>query len=158
MKCSDCKMSDGEFRGSVCPASKITPVTFTGGCTLGKSKARRASDPLPISLPSPRPVKPAKVKQGPTMNSTEREYARTYLAGKDVRFEGYPLKMANGHTYTADFAVYVGGVVVELHEVKGGYTMPSQQRSRLAFDQCRVEYPLIKFIWAKKSKKGWSIK
>lgn len=167
MKCSECTMGDGEFRGSVCPACKITPVNFSAGCTLGKprqvltisncpSKTARKADP--ISSPIPKAEKPAKVKQARAMTGTEREYARTYLVGTDARFEAYPLKMANGHTYTGDFAVYSGGAVIEIHECKGGWAFGSQQRSRLAFDQCRIEFPHIKFVWAKKTKNGWVIK
>lgn len=158
IKCLNCEFGNGKTRGNACPASRITPSNFSAGCDLGKPSTI-VRKPEHIKAPTQKAVKPATVKQAPVMTATEREYARTYLAGKDIRFEGYPLKMANGHTYTGDFAVYSGGIVVEIHEVKGGWAFGSQQRSRLAFDQCRIEFPNIKFVWAKKSKKkGWVIK
>ena len=157
-KCLDCEFSNGKTRGYACPASRITPQNFSAGCTLGKASTI-VRKPEPIKAPSPKAVKPATVKQAPVMTATEREYAHRYLAGKDYRYEGHPLKMANGHTYTGDWAVFQDGQIIEIHECKGGWSFASQQRSRLAFDQCRIEFPKIKFVWAKKSKKkGWIVK
>lgn len=94
----------------------------------------------------------------PKMTKTEMEYARIYLAGIPHKFEGITLKMANSHRYTPDFYVSPGGNVVELHEVKGGHRLHSYARSRLAFDQARIEFPEFVFIWATKNKNGWIIK
>ena len=157
MKCLECEYSNGKQRGLVCPASRITPIGFTAGCALGKP---RQGPIVPEATKSPRPKveRPAKVKQDKVPNHTELEYARKYLAGMDYRYEAESLKMANGHSYTGDWAVYENGKLVEIHECKGGWAFGSQQRSRLAFDQCRIEFPHIRFVWAKKSKKGWKIK
>ena len=65
--------------------------------------------------------------------------------------------MANGHRYTPDWVVVTTGGRIECHEVKGGYALHSQQRARLAFDQARVEYPWIVWVWAVKTKDGWRI-
>ena len=158
LRCLDCEFGNGKVRGLVCPASRITPPNFSFGCTLGKSPTTVRA-PLPIKAPTPKAVKPTKSQPDKVPNRTELEYAHKYLAGKDYRYEGYPLRMANGHTYTGDWAVFQDGRAIEIHECKGGWSFASQQRSRLAFDQCRIEFPNIKFVWAKKTKKkGWVIK
>lgn len=111
--------------------------------------------PLPLAVA---PLKPAKLAKLP--NKTEAEYARIHLAGRNAAYEGHTFRMANGHAYTPDWVVYDGaGELVEAHEIKGGWAQFSEQRARLAFDQCRVEFPHVKFVWAKKhDKKGWVVK
>jgi hypothetical protein len=97
-------------------------------------------------------AKPAQAK-GP--NKTESDYRNIYLRGREARFEALTFKMANGHRYTPDWVVIKDGKPTECHECKGGYTLHSQQRARLAFDQARVEFPGFKWIWAVKTKEGW---
>jgi len=63
--------------------------------------------------------------------------------------------MANGHRYTPDWVVVTAGGRIECHEVKGGYALHSHQRARLAFDQARIEFPWIMWVWAVKTKNGW---
>jgi hypothetical protein len=120
--------------------------------------------PVEVSIPKSKPFrkprgkasgKKDKVRGVP--NATETEYRDLFLAGKDARFEGCRLKMANGHAYTGDWAVYDGEEVKEIHECKGAYAFFSQARAKLAFDQCRIEFPHIKFVWGRKGrkKKGW---
>lgn len=158
MKCFECEFGNGDCRGLVCPASKITPADFKAGCNLAKAST---SHRIPLQAKSPRSkaVKPATRQPDRLPNRTELEYATRFLAGKDYKYEGHSCKMENGHTYTGDWAVFVEGKVVEIHECKGGWSFASQGRSRLAFDQCRIEFPSITFIWAKKSKvKGWVVK
>lgn len=91
-------------------------------------------------------------------NPTERLFRDQHLAGQDARFEGHKFKMANGHTYTPDWAVFVGGVLTDVYEVKGGYAFYSQGRARLAFDQCRVEFPAVRFHWARQTGKTFKVK
>jgi hypothetical protein len=69
----------------------------------------------------------------------------------DARFEALTFRMANGHRYTPDWVVFTNAGNIECHEVKGGYALGSEQRARLAFDQARVEFPWITWVWAKKS-------
>ena len=84
-------------------------------------------------------------------NKTESEYQRLHLQGMDARFEALTFRMANGHRYTPDWVVFTATGNIECHEVKGGYALGSEQRARLAFDQARVEFPWITWVWAKKS-------
>lgn len=88
-------------------------------------------------------------KHGP--NKTETEYQRIHLRGMDARFEALTFRMANGHRYTPDWVVFTNSGNIECHEVKGGYALGSEQRARLAFDQARVEFPWIVWVWANKS-------
>ena len=93
----------------------------------------------------------------PKMTKTEAEYERIYLKDLSHRFEGITLRMENGHRYTPDFVVFYGPRIVILHEVKGSYKLHSHGRARLAFDQCKKEFPSFDFVWAQKTKEGWVI-
>lgn len=97
-------------------------------------------------------------------NKGELEYSRRLeleFPGAMILFEGLHLMMSNGHRYTPDWFVYDGKTILCV-EVKArganGFRMPSYQRAKLAFDQCRVEYPFIQFRWAEKHKGQWSEK
>ena len=46
---------------------------------------------------------------------------------------------------------------ISFHECKGGYSLHSQQRARLAFDQCAKEFPGFRWFWAVKKPEGWEI-
>jgi hypothetical protein len=85
-------------------------------------------------------------RRGP--NKTELDYQRRHLRGMDARYEALTFRMANGHRYTPDWVVFVDGKPVACHECKGGYALHSQQRARLAFDQARVEFPGLCWVWA----------
>jgi len=102
-------------------------------------------------LRSPRTIleKPNRPHRVP--NKTESEYQRHHLQGMDARFEALTFRMANRHRYTPDWVVFTATGNIECHEVKGGYALGSEQRARLAFDQARVEFPWIVWVWAKKS-------
>ena len=97
---------------------------------------------------------PSRSERAKTPNSTEARYYTAHLAPRvragelaTVAYEGVSLKMLNGHRYTADWACWRSDGTMELHEVKGGYRLPSYQRARLAFDQVRIEFPQIVFVW-----------
>ena len=112
---------------------------------------------VPESAPTPTPV-PAvdRGKRGHREpNKTESDYRATYLRGKDARYEALTFRMANGHRYTPDWVVFTDEGKIECHEVKGGYALGSEQRARLAFDQAKVEFPWIVWVWAKKSDGGF---
>lgn len=88
---------------------------------------------------------------GRVPTKTEAEYARAYLAGKDARYEAITFRLANGHRYTPDWSYWDDGALVCV-EVKGSYRLGSYQRARLAFDQARIEFPAVRFVWAEKQK------
>ena len=90
-------------------------------------------------------------------NKTEADYQRWHLRGMDARYEGLTFRMANGHRYTPDWVVFQDGRPVACHECKGGYALHSQQRARLAFDQVRVEFPWLRWVWAVKTANGWKV-
>ena len=104
-----------------------------------------------------------KQKQRKAPNRTEREYHDKFLwprvvsENATVQYEGIRLYMMNGHSYRGDWALHLPDGSIEIHEVKGSYHLHSHQRARLAFDQARIEWPCIKFVWAEKSKDGWKI-
>lgn len=162
MTCQGCEYSVHGHIGRLCPLfGKVSPAFSTGcsqfrrECPTEPSKSSPSSVVVKTAIPPKNGKgsgKVAKIKGGP--NATEAEYRDLFLAGKDARFEGCSLKMANGHTYTGDWAVYDGSEVKEIHECKGAYAFFSQARARLAFDQCRIEFPHIKFFWGRKGKKG----
>ena len=94
-------------------------------------------------------------------NKTEAEYRRLFLAPRladgvftGCWFEGVSFRMANGHRYTPDWVcTYPDGRLVCV-EVKGSYRFGSHQRARLAFDQARIEWPGVVWIWAVRGKGG----
>lgn len=92
-------------------------------------------------------------------NKTEAAYRAEVIGRRPdvaaVHYEGLTLRMANGHRYTPDWVVVTTAGRIECHEVKGGYALHSHQRARLAFDQARVEFPWIVWVWAVKTKTGW---
>ena len=114
---------------------------------------------VPESAPTPTPVPVVdRVTRGQREpNKTESDYRATQLRGMDARFEALTFRMANGHRYTPDWVVFIDGRPIACHECKGGYALGSQQRARLAFDQVRVEFPWIRWVWAVKSKDGWKV-
>ena len=107
-------------------------------------------DPIPSLSPSG-----GRKSLGP--NKTEADYQRYHLRGQDARYEAISFRMTNGHRYTPDWVVFVDGRPAECHECKGGYALHSHQRARLAFDQARVEFPGLKWVWATKTTEGWRI-
>ena len=96
---------------------------------------------------------------GRSPNKTEASYRAEVISRRTdvaaVHYEGLTVRMANGHRYTPDWVVVTAGGRIECHEVKGGYALHSHQRARLAFDQARIEFPWIMWVWAVKTKNGW---
>lgn len=95
-------------------------------------------------------------------NKTEAAYRREILERRTdvaaIYFEGLTVRMANGHKYTPDWIVVTAAGRIECHEIKGGYALGSEQRAKLAFDQARVEFPWLAWVWARKTSNGWEIK
>jgi len=131
-------------------------------CKAGVPKGVSARNPVAyIGVPGRTALDIVKMDMKPDdcMSSTERRFLAEMLAGMDARFEAVTFKLANGHRYTPDFVVVENGNIAKCCEVKGSYKLHSQGRSRMAFDQARVEYPGIRWIWAtwEGKGKGWSV-
>ena len=135
--------------------------------SIAKEAARtraRPSDAPTVTLGGKKRASKAK-DSGP--NATEDEYNDRFLDGKGV-YEAITLRLPGGSRYTPDWmsVEHVGfdfdGVkqsVVTLTEVKGSHRFPSEGRSRLAFDVAKKEFPMFRFVWAKKTKSGeWEFK
>lgn len=71
-----------------------------------------------------------------------------------ARYEALSFRLANGHRYTPDFVCEDAHGKLICVEVKGSYRLGSYQRARLAFDQARLEWPAIRWIWAERQKDG----
>ena len=117
----------------------------------------RTSGSESAPTPTPVPVADRGTRGQREPNKTESDYRATYLRGMDARYEALTFRMANGHRYTPDWVVFHEGRPIACHECKGGYALGSQQRARLAYDQVRVEFPWIRWVWAVKSKGGWKV-
>jgi len=63
-------------------------------------------------------------------------------------FQGLRIELASGHVYTADLWFPDRRAAVEVK----GYRHPSVGRSRLAFDQARIERPDLHFVWMERKK------
>jgi hypothetical protein len=91
---------------------------------------------------------------GRQMSNAEHEAKRVLVrltSRDDLAYEGLLIEFANGHRYTPDFYSASGKFAVE---VKGKYKLGSQGRSRLAFDQARIERPDLAWIWMELRKQG----
>ena len=91
-----------------------------------------------------------------TPTKTEAAYRQQQLSGMDARYEALIFRLANGHRYTPDWVCVAPDGRITCHEVKGSYRLGSYQRARMAFDQARLEWPAITWIWAEKTKTGWA--
>ena len=108
----------------------------------------------------PAPTGDSPLRRGRVPNKTEAAYRREVLERRSgvttIHYEGLTFRMANGHRYTPDWVVVTEDGGIECHEVKGRRALHSQQRARLAFDQARVEFPWVKWVWAARKGHGWS--
>lgn len=95
-------------------------------------------------------TEPKKEKQ----TETEKRFNAEMLNGHGV-FEPITFNLRNGHKYTPDF---MDVLPTTFYEVKGDYKLPSYQRARLAFDQCVIEFPMFKFLWAELKEGKWCVK
>jgi len=112
---------------------------------------------FPVVLASNLKTK-GKKKAGP--NATEQRYRDACISQfAEARYEAVTFRLANGHRYTPDWIVLACGKIAQCHEVKGGYRMHSHGRARLAFDQAKIEWPGIKWVWAQwnSKMKTWEI-
>jgi hypothetical protein len=161
MVCRECKWSVGGHPSTSCPLAGRLPdkalASFSAGCSLG-IPATVPQPPRPATTdPSPDvqdvPKRKARVGHPRQPNSTELRYKAEHLAGKDARYEALTFHMTNGHSYTPDWVVFDGGRPTEAHECKGSYKLHSHGRAQLAFDQAKVEFPGLEWIWHAEKKK-----
>ena len=113
--------------------------------------------PCTMHTADEKPKRKAKVGKGAQQpNKTEQEYADRFLQGTEHRFQALTFHMRNGCDYTADWITFneMGNPILAI-ECKGSHRFHSHGRARLAFRQCQLEYPGIKFSWATKTKEGW---
>ena len=112
----------------------------------------------PLSDEFAKPKRKAKVGKGAQQpNATEQEYAEYGLSiTVDLRFQALTFHMKNGNDYTPDWIQFdCEGLPCRAVEVKGSHRFHSHGRARLAFNQCKIEFPGIEWIWATKTKEGW---
>jgi hypothetical protein len=102
------------------------------------------------------------VKSGAKQTKAEIEYGRM-LAFEFPEAEiipwGVTLRMMNGHKYTPDYLVNGTGwmLLVEVKQRgKNGFRQHSYQRAKVAFDQCRVEFPNFTWRWSEKQNGTWN--
>lgn len=108
------------------------------------------------------PPAPAKKPRRPKAPSKTEHQAMDYLLTQhrcDIRWNAVSFKLLNGHRYTPDLHMDLGtGRRQVFIEVKGSYRLGSLQRSRLAFDQAKREWPCFDWWWMEKQKDGtWKI-
>lgn len=107
---------------------------------------------------------PAPAKRGKRPNKTEQAYYHRLVLefpGARIRYEAITIHMDNGHAYTPDWVVTLPDGSLLLVEVKArgknGFRHGSYQRAKVAFDQCKVDYPHWKWRWAEKCGVDWTI-
>lgn len=137
-----------------------------GNRVTGKAPGSLASAQAPVSRPTVPQTPPGAPlahpgRTGKAPNRTEAEYKRRFidfrLASGELTacwFEGLAFRMANGHRYTPDWVCCNAAGKFSCVEVKGPYRFGSHQRARLAFDQARIEYPAVAWVWATRQKGG----
>jgi len=98
------------------------------------------------------------------MTKAEVEYMlilQTEFPMCPVLFEAMTLKLRNGHKYTADFCVITDGkiLLVEVKQkAKNNFRHPSYNRSKMAFSQAGIDFPVFSYRWAEKTVTGWTVK
>lgn len=101
-------------------------------------------------------------------NATEAKYLREvinpgYNDGQHlISYQPAPIVITRTtkREYTADFLVrqlHTADHKHVLHEVKGSYNLPSQDRARLAWEIAAEAHPEWDFVWAELKRKGWEI-
>lgn len=139
-------MSEADRRALGIATPPAAAVSSNGPCAGGKSGEHPRLESPPRGLSRGKP------------NKTELEYRNIYLRGVPAAYEGLTFRMANGHRYTPDWVHFGQDGRLTCIECKGAYRFGSHQRARLAFDQARVEWPGVRWVWAVRQKGGaWKI-
>lgn len=100
-----------------------------------------------------------------SMSGLEKKYAEHLeadkLAGRIVsyRYESVKLRLADKTWYTGDFMVLHNDGTIEIVEVKGSWSAPNQDMSRVKIKVAAEQYPEFRFVAmtqrAKKHGGGW---
>ena len=96
-------------------------------------------------------------------NKTETEYGNRLaleFRGAVIKFEGLTLKLDNGMKYTPDWVVRetLTGQIILVEVKNAAYKHASYGRSKMAFAQCQIDWPMFGYRWAEKTKDGWITK
>lgn len=94
-------------------------------------------------------------------NKTEASYMNLLafeFPGCKISFEGISLRLDNGARYTPDVAVHTPEGLLLVEVKNAAYKHASYGRSKMAFNQCRLDYPQFQYRWAEKDKNTWNVK
>lgn len=121
------------------------------------SQKKTESQPVE-ELSSVKPIPAQKESKQP--NKTEAEYGRLlrleFVA--EPRYEAITFKLRNSHRYTPDYIIEQNNGNLLCVEVKNAnYKHASYGRSKMAFAQCKIDFPMFDYRWAEKTKEGWKI-
>ena len=107
-------------------------------------------------IPAPAPKKARKPRQPTKTEIAAREFLLRTGRYSEVRWNSLTFTLENGHRYTPDLVAVLKDdpQALTVFEVKGSYRLGSLQRSRLAFDQARIEWPMFRFVWMERRKDG----
>lgn len=114
-------------------------------------------------LEAPKPLQ--NERQTLKQTKIETEYGRMLtLEFPDCTVEPFAItfRLQNGHKYTPDYVVKNKTGIKLIVEVKArgkgknGFRQPSYQRSKVMFDQTRVEYPFWEYRFAEKHNGVWN--
>jgi hypothetical protein len=139
----------------------MTEAEYEALLARQKQAGNVASQPVSPSLPV-KAGESIKKPKGP--NKTESSYMAALgfeFPGCGIKFEQVTFHLDNGHAYTPDIVVWGeqfdgGALFVEVKN--SAFKHASYGRSRMGFDQCRIEHLEFKWRWAEKTKEGWTVK
>jgi hypothetical protein len=126
---------------------------------ISKTTGKRAT--LPEMAEQMPPLVEEQPPIGKKQTKTETEYGARLsfeFPGCKIRFEPIALTLENGHRYRPDWLVHLpcGGIL--LVEVKnGGFQHASYGRSKMAFNQARIDFPTFRYRWAEKCQGAWTV-
>ena len=93
------------------------------------------------------------------MNKTEAEYGASLELMKraceivDYKYEAVKLRLADKTFYTPDFLVIGKDMIVEFHEIKGGFI---REKSEVKFKCAAEQFPWFDFQMHQKKNKQWN--
>jgi hypothetical protein len=97
-------------------------------------------------------------QRGKVPNKTEASYATLLgfeFPGCKITFESISLRLENGHRYTPDLCVHTADGLLLVEVKNAAYKHASYGRSKMAFAQCRIDYPQFRYRWTEKDKNTW---
>lgn len=149
-------MTEGELAQLLArnPALKVAGAD-RGGITAPKVLAQHATSP-------PAQNSPSKTERagGKGPNKTESSYGNLLaleFPGCKIVFEGIRLRLDNGDIYTPDWVVHAPDGLLLVEVKNAAYKHASYGRSKMAFKQCRIDWPMFGYRWAEKDKDTWRL-